>query len=67
MNDLIQKIRELERTPNLTDIFVIFNNHFRGFAPKDVIDMAESLGIRHRPLTPQNSLDKFLTGKKNAI
>jgi uncharacterized protein YecE (DUF72 family) len=59
LNEVVEKIQELKKTPSLTDIFVIFNNHFRGFAPRDVIEFGARLGIQYKPLTPQRSLDRF--------
>jgi uncharacterized protein YecE (DUF72 family) len=57
---VIKKIREFKQRPTLTDIFVIFNNHFRGFAPRDIIDFAKRFGLPSKQFTPQRSLDAFI-------
>lgn len=51
---------ELRNTLSIEDIFIIFNNHFRGFAPQDVIEIKKFLGLPQRPIQKNKKiLDYF--------
>lgn len=60
MQNLIESLRNLQQTPTLTDIFVIFNNHFRGFSPRDINEFKRILKIPFKDFTKQHSLEEFV-------
>jgi len=59
--DLVNQVDELRNSPKIEDIFVIFNNHFRGFSPEDVITFQKRMGRSYIPFSPQKTLDSFLS------
>ena len=63
MQELSAIIQQLEQSPSITDIFVIFNNHFRGFSPQDVVDLYKLLHRPFKSFQRQHSLDDFLPKK----
>ncbi|WP_457919929.1 DUF72 domain-containing protein [Candidatus Lokiarchaeum ossiferum] len=58
-HDLIVNVQSLNNNPSLTDILVIFNNHFRGFSPRDVNDFKKALGLGLKEFKKFRSLDDF--------
>ena len=58
-HDLLSNARSLSKSPTLTDILVIFNNHFRGFSPRDVNEFKVALGLEHKRFKKNRSLDDF--------
>lgn len=60
MQELIEKLHQLSKIPTLEEIFVIFNNHFRGFAPQDVIDLHNALNLPVKSFQRNKSLLDFL-------
>ena len=60
MSDLINRLQAYQNSPSIEEIFVIFNNHFRGFAPQDVIDLKKVLQLPYKSFrTERNLLDYF--------
>jgi uncharacterized protein YecE (DUF72 family) len=59
MDDLIQKVSKFAKSPDITDIFVIFNNHFRGFSPLDVNEFKKRLGLPYKNFSQQKTLFEF--------
>ncbi len=57
---LHQSIQAFQKNPNITDIFVIFNNHYQGFSPQDVNNFKKLLGIKTRTFQKNKSLSEFL-------
>lgn len=43
----------------IADIFIIFNNHFSGFSPREAIDMKKKLGLKFREFKRQTDLMDF--------
>lgn len=58
--DLEQKIKELSESHEITDIFVIFNNHFTGFSPQDSINFQKRMGLPYKNFNRQTSLMDYL-------
>jgi uncharacterized protein YecE (DUF72 family) len=58
--EILQKVSEFQKTPTLTDIFVIFNNHFRGFSPQDVNDFKQKMGLGFKNFAKNRSLIDFM-------
>jgi uncharacterized protein YecE (DUF72 family) len=56
---LIMKTKGLIEKSEITDLFVIFNNHFRGFSPEDVAELKKKLGINQKSFKTQKSLSDF--------
>jgi uncharacterized protein YecE (DUF72 family) len=56
----VAHIRALAGRVDVSDLFVIFNNHFRGFSPGDAVELKSTLGLPQRPLPHQRTLDSFL-------
>jgi uncharacterized protein YecE (DUF72 family) len=59
-NDLEFHVKELLQTPDITDIFVIFNNHYRGFSPSDINEFKKRLGLPFKDYRHQRDLFEFL-------
>jgi len=64
MQHLIESMRNLQQTPSLTDIFVIFNNHFRGFSLRDINEFKNMLNIPFKDFTKQHSLEDYINKSK---
>jgi uncharacterized protein YecE (DUF72 family) len=60
MKELYQQITLRMKTPDITDIFVIFNNHFRGFAPQDYIDFRKMLHMSYKDFHQNKNLMDFV-------
>lgn len=45
--------------PSITDIFVIFNNHFRGFSPADVNYFKAQMNLSWKTFELQKNLTDF--------
>jgi uncharacterized protein YecE (DUF72 family) len=57
----LQKMMEkLQHSPSITDIFVIFNNHFRGFSPLDINEFKKLLRVPYKDYRKQHSLTDFI-------
>jgi uncharacterized protein YecE (DUF72 family) len=64
MEDLLRKMKQLQLTPDITDIFVIFNNHFRGFSPHDVNEFKRLMALPVTSYRTFRSLLSYKTQKK---
>jgi uncharacterized protein YecE (DUF72 family) len=60
MNDLKNKIKILMELPNVSEIFIIVNNHFAGFAPETANIIKEILNLPIRKYNAQKSLLDFI-------
>ena len=60
LDELSTYLSEQQQAPSFEDIFVIFNNHFRGFAPQDIYDIRRRLKIPQRSFTQQKNLLDYL-------
>ncbi len=47
----VKKIKELETQVN--EVFIYFNNHFRAFAPRNAMQLAQLLELKPEDLTPR--------------
>ena len=50
-------VKNYSKSPKITDIFVIFNNHFRGFSPHDVNEFKKKMGLPFKKFRQKSSLD----------
>lgn len=57
--DLLSAINNLQRKPDISDIFIIFNNHFSGFSPQDVNILKKKLNLPFKELKQKNITDFF--------
>ena len=60
MNELFTHLHDMKQIPRIEDIFVIFNNHFRGFAPHDVNELKKHLNISFRSFQKNKTINDFL-------
>ena len=60
MEDLVKKMENLSQKTNITDFFVIFNNHFRGFALSDINEIKRKLDLKFRDFTKTKSLLDYM-------
>ena len=58
-----KKIENLNEKQKIDNFFILFNNHFRGFAPQDAFEFADRLGIKHQVINSQKTLDQFFKRK----
>ncbi|MHA1674264.1 MAG: DUF72 domain-containing protein [Promethearchaeota archaeon] len=59
-SDVLTHSQEMQSQPSITDIFVIFNNHFRGFSPVDVNEYKKRMQIPTTQFIFQKTLQDFL-------
>ncbi|TFG09566.1 MAG: DUF72 domain-containing protein [Promethearchaeota archaeon] len=59
MKDLKKNIENLEKNPNIREIFIIVNNHFAGFAPETANVIRKMLNIPFKPFQHQKSLTDY--------
>ncbi|UCC20607.1 MAG: DUF72 domain-containing protein [Promethearchaeota archaeon] len=57
---LIKNIKNLINIPNISEIFIIVNNHFQGFGPKSANNLKQKFGLPYRTFRDQKSLTDFL-------
>jgi uncharacterized protein YecE (DUF72 family) len=60
LNDLYKNIQNLNKIPEIYEIFIIVNNHFQGFAPESVNNLRKKFGIDFHSYNPQKSLTEYL-------
>ncbi|MHA2036785.1 MAG: DUF72 domain-containing protein [Promethearchaeota archaeon] len=60
LSDLETNIERLVNTPNISEIFIIVNNHFAGFAPESVNELKKQWGLSLHQFNSQKSLINFL-------
>lgn len=58
--ELVDHSFKLQEIPSITDIFVIFNNHFRGFSPTDVNEFKKQLHLPFTKFNFQSKLTDFI-------
>lgn len=59
MEDLLEKINELNKNPNVYNIFIIVNNHFTGFAPETSNLLKKKLNLPYTSYSNQTNLMDF--------
>jgi len=57
---LIQKIRNLKKKPNIYEIFIIVNNHYTGFAPETANLLKKDLSLPFRSFTQQKKMSDYI-------
>lgn len=60
LSDLYKNVQKLTKTPNISEIFIIVNNHFQGFAPESVNMLKKKFGLSYRQFSNQTSLIDFV-------
>ncbi|MBD3353923.1 MAG: DUF72 domain-containing protein, partial [Candidatus Lokiarchaeota archaeon] len=58
--ELISKLYDFQKNEEITDIFVIFNNHFSGFAPQDCLRLKKELGLKYKRFDTQRKLNDYI-------
>jgi uncharacterized protein YecE (DUF72 family) len=58
--NLTLNIEKLIKIPNISEIFIIVNNHFAGFAPESVNELKKQWGLSYHQFNTQKSLVDFL-------
>ena len=56
---LLQSVKQYMNMDNISDIFIIYNNHFTGFSPMDSINLKKKLGLKYKDFNRQKSLMDF--------
>ncbi len=56
---LVVHAKEMAEKSDITDLFVIFNNHFSGFSPEDVAEFKKEMGMKQRSFKIQRDLTEF--------
>ena len=60
-DETVHLVKKYRKSPEITDIFVIFNNHFRGFSPRDVIEFKKRIGLPFKEFNKQKNLFDYVT------
>ncbi len=60
LSDLDKNIEKLMKIPNITEIFIIVNNHFAGFAPESVNEIKKKWGLSYHQFNTQKTLVDFM-------
>ena len=60
LSDLIQKVNNLEKSPDVREIFIIVNNHFMGFAPESVNLLKKRFNLPFYQFNQQKRLSDYL-------
>ncbi len=60
MDALVKKVRQFSQKTAITDFFVIFNNHFRGFSPADINEFKKRLSLPLKEFKKNKSLLDFV-------
>lgn len=58
--DLFKSVQKYRNMKEMTNIFVIFNNHFTGFSPREAIDFKKKMGMNFKEFRRQTDLTDFL-------
>ncbi|QEE17966.1 DUF72 domain-containing protein [Promethearchaeum syntrophicum] len=58
--DTVLLVKNYRKSPEITDIFVIFNNHFRGFSPQDVNEFKKKIGLPYKEFNKQRNLFDYI-------
>jgi uncharacterized protein YecE (DUF72 family) len=59
-DEMQRNVRKFTENVDITDIFIIFNNHFEGFSPTNVEEFKKKIGIKYKSYLKQQDLSKFL-------
>lgn len=57
--NLYKNVQNLNRKPEIYEIFIIVNNHFQGSAPESVNNLRKKFGISFHSVNPQKSLTEY--------
>jgi uncharacterized protein YecE (DUF72 family) len=60
MDDLVKRISKFSNETQITDFFVIFNNHFRGFSPSDINELKKRLNLKYKSFSKNKNLLDFI-------
>ena len=63
MDHLYTNIKQLQKKPNVHEIFIIVNNHFSGFAPETANQIKKDLNLPVKNFSHQVKLTEFLNKK----
>lgn len=63
LEHLYTNIKELQKRPNVQEIFIIVNNHFSGFAPETANQIKKTLNLSFKNFSHQVKLSNFLNDK----
>ncbi|MFW9880722.1 MAG: hypothetical protein ACFFG0_47255, partial [Candidatus Thorarchaeota archaeon] len=61
INDLVKNVQNLMKIPNISEIFIIVNNHFQGYGPESVNIIKKRFGLPYRKVSDQKSLTDFIS------
>ena len=59
-NEVYKLVQNYSKMPQITDVFVIFNNHFRGFSPHDVNEFKKKMGLPFKKFNKQANLFDYI-------
>ncbi|GAH28179.1 unnamed protein product, partial [marine sediment metagenome] len=59
LSDLIQKVNNLDKSPDVREIFIIVNNHFMGFAPESVNLLKKRFNLPFYQINQQKKLSDY--------
>ncbi|MFX0001021.1 MAG: DUF72 domain-containing protein [Candidatus Hodarchaeota archaeon] len=59
LNSFYMGIQDINKIPNVYEIFIIVNNHFQGFAPESVNELKKKFGLPYRKFSNQKRLSEF--------
>ncbi len=59
VSEVTEKVREFSSVDSISDIFVIFNNHFTGFSPETANEFKRRLGLTARKFSSQRTILDF--------
>jgi len=61
LNNLYKNVQNLIKIPEISEIFIIVNNHFQGSAPESVNNLRKKFGISYHSFNKQRSLTEYIT------
>ena len=59
-DELLESVQKYKNMKEIADIFIIFNNHFSGFSPRDTIDFKKKLGLNFKEFRRQTDLTDYM-------
>jgi len=60
LNNLYKNVQNLIKIPEISEIFIIVNNHFQGSAPESVNNLRKKFGISYHSFNKQKSLTEYI-------
>jgi uncharacterized protein YecE (DUF72 family) len=63
LEEVKQKLNSFERSPEVREALVNFNNHFRGFSPEDANEFKRSMRLPYHEIKMQRTLTDFISKK----